>query len=136
MENVDSMMEKDIDRHSKYLVKFVIAIVLIYISVYMWILLNTSMAILAIPIIILLAGVLALVAGFYKVSIQFHINIDDVNLDTSQDSSGEDDNKYRFIPVKPQGPNPYKVNATIANVLEPLEPVTPPLETLPQTHED
>jgi hypothetical protein len=135
MKNVESMMEDGIERNGQYIVKIVVAITLVYLAAYMWILLNTSMTILAIPVIVLISGILALLAGYYKISIQFHIDTNNMNLDTSQDSTAEDDKKYNFIPVKPQGPNPYKVNPSIVNVLEPLEPVTPPLALNPP-HED
>ena len=132
-------MENNIDAFSNYIVKGFIVVVLLYLFVYMWLLLNSTMTILAIPVIILVSGILAILAGYYNISIQFHINTNDMNLDTSQDSATNEDKTYRFIPVTPQGPKPYKVSQLIANVLEPLEPITPPLDLKPepnQQHED
>ena len=132
-------MENNIDAFSNYIVKGFIVVVLLYLFVYMWLLLNSTMTILAIPVIILVSGILAILAGYYNISIQFHINTNDMNLDTSQDSATNEDKTYRFIPVTPQGPKPYKVSQSIANVLEPLEPITPPLDLKPepnQQHED
>ena len=139
------------DVFSNYMVKTIMVVVLFYLYAYMWILLNTSMTVLALPIIILISGILAVIAGYYKISIRFHIDTTNLNLDISHDSTTEDEEgsdakkTYTYIPVTPQGPYPYKVSPSIMKVLEPLEalelvePVTPPLDLKPepnQQHED
>jgi hypothetical protein len=76
-------MENNIDSFSNYIDKGFIVLVLLYLFVYMWLLLNSTMTILAIPVIILVSGIMAILAGYYNISIQFHINTNDMNLDTS-----------------------------------------------------